>query len=51
MRDRLTHHYFGIDYEMVRGVETSKMKDLIEPCAPVLKRSTSLENAPCDLTL
>jgi uncharacterized protein with HEPN domain len=28
MRDRLIHHYFGIDYEMVWGVVTTKVKDL-----------------------
>jgi len=28
MRDRLIHHYFGIDYEMVWGVVTSKVEEL-----------------------
>jgi uncharacterized protein with HEPN domain len=28
MRDRLIHHYFGIDYEMVWGVVTSKVEAL-----------------------
>jgi uncharacterized protein with HEPN domain len=28
MRDRLIHHYFGIDYEMVWGVVSSKVEEL-----------------------
>ena len=28
MRDRLIHHYFGIDYEMVWGVVSSKAEEL-----------------------
>ena len=28
MRYRLIHHYFGIDYEMVWGVVTSKVEEL-----------------------
>jgi uncharacterized protein with HEPN domain len=28
MRDRLVHHYFGIDYEMVWGVVTTKVVPL-----------------------
>ncbi len=28
MRDRLIHHYFGIDYEMVWGVVTTKVVPL-----------------------
>jgi uncharacterized protein with HEPN domain len=28
MRDRLIHHYFGIDYEMLWGVVTSKIEEL-----------------------
>ena len=28
MRDRLIHHYFGIDYEMVWGVVTTKVAPL-----------------------
>lgn len=28
MRDRLIHHYFGIDYEMVWGVVASKIDEL-----------------------
>jgi uncharacterized protein with HEPN domain len=28
LRDRLIHHYFGIDYEMVWGVVTSKVEEL-----------------------
>lgn len=28
LRDRLIHHYFGIDYEMVWGVVTTKVEGL-----------------------
>jgi uncharacterized protein with HEPN domain len=28
MRDRLIHHYFGIDFEMVWGVVTTKVVPL-----------------------
>lgn len=38
MRDRLIHHYFGIDYEMVWGVVTSKVEALDRTVRACLKQ-------------
>jgi len=38
MRDRLVHHYFGIDYEMVWGVVTTKVVPLDHAVRTCLKQ-------------
>jgi uncharacterized protein with HEPN domain len=45
MRDRLIHHYVGIDYEMVWGVVTSKVEELDRAVRAFLEGTS--KNRPC----
>ena len=39
MRDRLIHHYFGVDYTLVWDVATTQLNDLREKLQPLLDLS------------
>jgi len=41
LRDKLIHHYFGVDYEIVWSVVTSKIPDLYSSLIEIVNRSDS----------
>ena len=40
MRDRLIHHYFGVDYDIVWDVAVNKIPELREQIAIILQKET-----------
>jgi len=44
MRDRLIHHYFGVDYDIVRDAVTNKVPSLQQEIRQIIQNESNIQD-------